>query len=343
MRYIVWFSWWTDSVFVAWQLKQSWHEVLLVNLKNTLERNKCCEVPTKLFEIANFLGLPIKIIDATQDFKKLVIDNFIQAYLNWKTPNPCINCNEFVRFQILDKIRKELWYDFITTWHYVKRVDVDWFYTFAIPEDKSKDQTYMLYRLLKYQHIVKHLDFPIYKYLKNDIKKILSKENIPVNTEQESQNICFVPDDDYPNYIKKHSNIKLKKWPIVDIKTGNILWEHNWLINYTIWQRKWLNLKTNEKKYVIEIDYKNNIIKVWDDKDLLRKKVCVDELNYFKNYTWPIYWKIRYKSSLQELEKIDWNCVYFKQAVRAVTPWQHLVLYGLKNWEYFVLWWWQII
>jgi len=342
MKYIIWFSWWTDSVFVAWKLKQEGHEVLLVNLKNTVEKNKCCEVPTKLFEIANSLDLPLKIIDVTKDFKKLVVDNFVNAYLKWKTPNPCINCNEFVRFQMLEKIRKEYWYDYISTGHYVKRVDIHWFYTFAIPEDKLKDQTYMLYRVLKYQNIVKYLEFPIYKYLKKDIKKVISSENIPIDTQKESQNICFIPDDDYPNYIKNNININFKKGDIIDMK-GNKIWEHNWVVNYTIWQRKWLDLKTNDKKYVINIDYKNNVIKVWDDKDLFQNKVCVDELLYFKDYKWPIYAKVRYKSILQEVENIEWNCVFFKEPVRAITPWQHLVLYSYNDWDYFVLWWWKIL
>ena len=342
MKYIVWFSWGTDSTFVAWFLKKQGHEVLLVNLKNTVEKNKCCEVPTKLFEIANSLDLPLKIVDVTKDFKKIVIDNFIDAYLKWKTPNPCINCNELVRFQMLDKIRQKYWYDYVSTWHYVKRIDVNWFYTFSVPKDKTKDQTYMLYRVLKYQNIVKYLDFPISDYLKEDVKKIILDQKLPIDTQKESQNICFVPNDDYVNYIKTHSNIKMKKWFIVDLN-WNKLWEHTWVINYTIWQRKWLNLNINQRKYVVKLDYKNNIVVVWDHEDLFTNKVCVDNLFYSENYEWKIYWKIRYKTNLVEVEKIEWNCVFLKDKVRAVASWQHLVFYGIENWKNFVLWWWQII
>ncbi len=341
MKYIVWFSWGTDSVFVAWNLKQAWHEVLLVNLKNTKEKNKCCSLPTELLKISTFLDIPLKVIDVTEKFKKLVIENFIENYTKWNTPNPCINCNENVRFQMLEEIRKELNYDFVSTGHYVEKIKVDDFFTFAIPNDLNKDQTYMLYRLLKYQNIVEDLEFPISKYKKEDIKKIINEENIPINTEQESQNICFIPDDDYPRYIKQHKNIQFPVWKILDTK-WNYLGEHKWLINYTIWQRKWLNLQSNEKKFVINIDWKNNILIVWDNEELYKTKVEIDDL-IFMNYTWKIYWKIRYKAKLTEVANIQNNEIEFKEPVRAVTKGQHLVLYWKKDWKTFVIWWWTIV
>ncbi len=341
MKYIVWFSWWTDSVFVAWNLKQAWHEVLLVNLKNTKEKNKCCSLPTELLKISTFLDIPLKVIDATEKFKKFVIENFIENYTKWNTPNPCINCNENVRFQMLEEIRKELNYDFISTGHYVEKIKVDNFFTFAIPNDLNKDQTYMLYRLLKYQNIVKHLDFPISKYKKDEVKKIINEQNIPINTETESQNICFIPDDDYVRFIRQNKHIQFPNWKILDTK-WNYLGEHKWLINYTIGQRKWLNLQSNEKKFVINIDWKNNILIVWENRELYKTKVKVDNL-ILMNYSWKIYWKIRYKSPLTEVINIQNNEIEFKEPVRAITKWQHIVLYWKKNWKTFVIGWWMIV
>ena len=355
MKYLVWFSWWTDSVFVAWYLKQAWHEVLLVNLKNTKEKNKCCSLATELLKVSTFLGLPLKIVDATKDFKKLVIENFIQTYLKGHTPNPCINCNENVRFQILEKLRQELAYDKVATWHYVNvSTPGSDFYTFYIPKDKKKDQTYMLYRLVKYQNIVKHLDFPISRFEKSEVKKIVEENNIPINTWQESQNICFIPDDDYPRFIKQAKAIRINGWKIIDIN-GNYLWEHKWLIYYTIWQRKGLNINTNEKKYVVDLDWNNNVLVVWDDKDLFKDEVNIREneilalkkINYeedvlqqLKKIIWieKVYWKIRYKWNLTEIDQIYSNKVKFKTSVRAVTKWQHLVLYWEKDWKIFVIW-----
>jgi len=341
MKYLVWFSWWIDSVFVAWYLKQQWHKVLLVNLKNTKEKNKCCSLPTELLKISTFLDIPLKIIDATKDFKKFVIENFIQTYLKWQTPNPCINCNENVRFQILEKIRKELNYDFISTWHYVEKIKIDDFYTFAIPNDLSKDQTYMLYRLLNYQDIIKHLDFPISNFKKTEVKKIIEENNIPINTSKESQNICFIPDDDYPRFIKQNKNIQFPTWKILDIK-WNYIWEHKWLINYTIWQRKGLNINTNEKKYVIDLDWVNNVLIVWNNEDLFKKTLKVNKL-IIQKYNWKIYWKIRYKAKLTKVVNIQNNEIEFKEPVRAITKWQHLVLYWKKDWKIFIIWWWIIV
>ena len=353
MKYLVWFSGGTDSVFVSWYLKKQGHDVLLVNLKNTKEKNKCCSLPTELLKVSTFLELPLKIVDATKDFKKLVIEDFIETYLKSKTPNPCINCNKNVRFKILNQIREELNYDFITTGHYVEKIELLWkdnklYYSFAIPKDLKKDQTYMLYQLISDQDIVKYLDFPISNFEKSEIKQMLNKENIPINTEQESQNICFIPDDDYPRYIKQAKNIQIPKWKIMDTK-WNYLWEHKWLIYYTIWQRKGLNINSHLKMYVVDMDYKNNILIVWENKDLLKNEVKVSDLILLWNIGFDnlkdffdlenIYWKIRYKWNLEEVEKIEDNKVFFKNSLRAITPGQHLVLYWKKKWKMFVVGW----
>ena len=393
MKYIVWFSGGIDSTFVAWYLKQQGHDVLLVNLKNTYEPNKCCSIPTELFKISDFLWLDLKIVDVTKDFKKFVIDDFVSSYLNWKTPNPCINCNEQVRFKILNKIRQEVGFDKVATGHYVKlkilqvnsemwrvntksHVELDLIskkagsetssgwedlgcpfskspdnlqisYTFAISQDVWKDQSYMLYRLIKFQDILEHLEFPLWKFKKTEIKEILKKEKIPVNTSKESQNVCFIPDDDYPRFIKQQTFVNLPSGKIVDVK-WNYLWEHKGLLYYTIWQRKGLNLNTNEKKYVVKIDWENNLLIVGDNEDLMEKEVNLAEkllllpglepnLKQIKQKIWKVYGKIRYKWSLQEIEEITENKVIFKEPVRAVTPGQHLVLYAEKDWELVVI------
>jgi len=351
MKYIVWFSGGIDSTFVAWYLKQQGHDVLLVNLKNTYEPNKCCSIPTELFKISDFLWLDLKIVDVTKDFKKFVIDDFISSYLNGKTPNPCINCNEQVRFKILNKIRQEVGFDKVATGHYVKQLKVEsWKLkanTFAISQDVWKDQSYMLYRLIKFQDILEHLDFPLWKFKKTEIKEILKKEKFPVNTSKESQNVCFIPDDDYPRFIKQQTFVNLPSGKIVDVK-WNYLWEHKGLLYYTIWQRKGLNLNTNEKKYVVKIDWENNLLIVGDNEDLMEKEVNLAEkllllpglepnLKQIKQKIWKVYGKIRYKWSLQEIEEITENKVIFKEPVRAVTPGQHLVLYAEKDWELVVI------
>jgi len=291
--------------------------------------------------------LELRIINVVGKFKKFVIDDFVENYLKWKTPNPCINCNENVRFKVLEEIRKEYWYDKVVTWHYVNLVKIWDFYSFSIPKDTWKDQSYMLYRLVKYQNILKNLEFPLANFKKEEIKKIIEKEKIPVNTSKESQNVCFIPDDDYPRFIKQNFITQIPSWKILDVN-WNYLWEHKGLIYYTIWQKKWLNLKTNTRKYVVDIDWENNTLIVWDNKDLYKHKVCVEEENviFFNDLKrlWidEIYWKIRYKWKLQEIEKIGNNCVFFKEPVRAVTPGQHLVIYWKYKNNFVVVGWWKI-
>ena len=328
---------------MAWYLKKKGYEVLLVNLKNTINKNKCCSLPTELFKIADFLWLELRIINVIDKFKKFVIDDFVENYLKGNTPNPCINCNENVRFKVLEQIRKELWYDKVATGHYVNLVKIGIFFSFSIPKDSWKDQSYMLYKLVKYQDILKNLEFPLANFEKAEVKKILEENNIPVNTSKESQNVCFIPDDDYPRFIKQNFLKQIPNWKIIDTK-GNYLWEHKWLIYYTIWQRKGLNLNTNEKKYVIKIDWKNNVLVVWDNEELYRYKVCIsdkkvlffDRLDSF--WVTEIYWKIRYKWKLQKISKIENNCVWFEEPVRAVTPGQHLVLYWKYGNNFVVVW-----
>ncbi len=351
MKYIVGFSGWIDSTFVAWLLKKQWHDVLLINLKITSQANKCCALDTDLIWLAEKLWLKLEIINVIEEFKSLVIKAFVQQYLQWKTPNPCINCNEYVRFFVLEQIRKKYWYDKISTWHYayIKKTSIWFVLQKAI--DQTKDQSYMLYRLID-KPFLKYLDFPMWKFEKNNVKNLIKKYKIPYLTMKESQNICFVENDDYPAFIKNFSNIYVHWGPIYDID-WKYLWEHKWLIYYTIWQRKWLNIASNQKLYVTEIDYKNNTLIVWPEKYLYKDKITIQnfitypflQIENIQNLanSWNLEWKIRYHHQWEKIENIKFEdkkaFISFKKPVRAPTPWQHLVIYNWKN----VIWWGEII
>ncbi len=346
MKYLVWFSGGIDSTFVAWHLKQQWHQVLLVNLKNTTEPNKCCSLPVDLIKKANILDIPLKIVDATKDFKKFVIDDFSSSYLKWKTPNPCINCNELVRFQILDNLRKELWYDKIATGHYAKILDIENKKYLAVAKDQKKEQSYMIYRILSIPNILDNIEFPLADIEKQEIKEIAQKEWFFSANEWESQNICFIPDDDYPRYIRQHKHIIIPTGPIYDMK-GNYLADHKWIIYYTIWQRHGLNIASNNKYYVIKIDYKNNAIYVWDEKNLMKDKLVATDMILEKDLVGELFGKIRFKASMQAIKKIEvkgnLTSIIFQEPQRAITPGQHIVLYKKIADNYIVLWWWEII
>lgn len=352
MKYIVWFSWWVDSSYIWWYLKSLWHDVLLVNLKNTIWNNKCCELPTKLFDIAKNLWLNLEVVDVTEDFKRYVIEDFIQTYSSWKTPNPCVNCNELVRFKILDKIREKYGYDKVTTGHYAKIVDIDWQSYLSRPMDEKKDQTYMIYRISNIfndkHRILNSTDFVLSGITKEEMKKIYEQHIWPI-TARESQNICFIPDDDHPRYIKQNVNYPIYPWKIFDTN-WNYLWEHKWVIYYTIWQRCGLNINSNEKLYVVEINHKENSLVLWKEENLLKEVVNLEKIFIHKELlekSWKVYWKIRYHHKLEEIEQISileaGINLKFINPIRAITPWQHCVLYKEIQWNTVVIWWWTII
>lgn len=353
MKYIVWFSWWIDSIFCWMSLKSKWFDVLFVNIKNTIWKNKCCKIEPELINISKTLWIPIEFVDWTDIFKQIVIDDFIEKYKNWKTPNPCIRCNEFVRFVLLNRIRQQKGYDFISTGHYSKVVNIDWEKYIWQANDQNKDQSYMLYRLSnvfeKNERIMNFIEFEMWDKIKNEIKDFIAKKNISINTGDESQNICFVEDMDYPKYIKNNSNIIYSPWKIFD-NFWNFLWNHKWIIYYTIWQRHWLEIDSKwQKLYVLEIDHKKNEIILWDEKYLYKNVIYVDDFFIHNDLLWKIdelYWKIRYRMKMEKIKKYN-NLqnkveIEFENSLRAPTKWQHLVVYW-KLWnEFIVLWWWII-
>ena len=437
MKYIVGFSGGIDSSFVAYLLKKQGHEVLLVHLKITKEKNKCCQLPENLIKIANKLDLPLKIVDATNEFKKLVIDYFAKSYIKWITPNPCIRCNQLVRFPLLNKIREELNFDKIATGHYAKIIDykdlsedlfrrllddiykdgrrwIRWLsddsynnYRWLVrwwsenksssenllkqssdeslyklsdsslflvrPKDLKKDQTYMLYPIMSlktfsWESLLNYLEFPLWNYFKEEVKKIFSTEMPQLFEEiyslqnyKESQNICFIPDDDYPRFLKQNYKIKSIPWPIYD-KYWNYLGEHKWLIYYTIWQRRGIFLNQqknamNKKWYVIKIDYENNSLILGQEEDLYQKEIVIKDVFNCINYSLVnkllssklLYGKIRYHhiwEYIQNIYPIEKNIykITFTSPVRAPTPGQHCVIYyWKKTTNDLVLGWWIIL
>lgn len=358
MRYIVWYSWGIDSSFVAWKLKSLWHEVLLVNLKITDEPNNCCNINSQIITSAKSLWLPLEIVDIVDEFKKYVIDDFVEQYVAWRTPNPCIRCNELVRFKILDKIRIEKWYDFVATGHYAKILDYKSDRYLWVWVDKYKDQTYMLYRLanqvnMEWKPLLNYLDFIMWDYEKTQVMKIINKENLPIILAKESQNICFIPDDDYKRFIKQNSSYNISQWPVYD-SWWKYIWEHRWIIFYTIWQRFWVDQISHEKLYVIKIDLKTNSIIVGPESMLFVKQIRIkdyflktDILDWNSFLDWNVLWKIRYHHPLVEINSIEQEddilIINFNQEVKAVTPGQHCVLYYRISSGIIVIWGWFII
>lgn len=351
MKYIVGFSWWVDSTYIWWKLRKLDHNVLFVNLKNTIWNNKCCEIPTKLYSIANNIWINLLIIDVTNEFKQLVIENFISSYINWITPNPCINCNELVRFKILNQIRIEQGFDYITTGHYADTISINWNNYLITPKDTKKDQTYMIYRISNINQngvrLLNFVKFVLWEQTKEQVKKEY-KHNIWDIIPRDSQNICFIPDDDYSNYIKQNTNSIIKPWKVVDIN-WNYICDHKWFLYYTIWQRANCFIQSKDKIYIIDINYKTNQLTIWEQSYLFKSRILL--MDYFFHdkiieSSDVLYWKIRYHHNIQQIKNIRFNNssleIEFIEPVKSSTSWQHCVLYKKFNDRYIVVWWWVI-
>lgn len=346
MKYIVWFSGWIDSCYAGFYLKNLWHEVILINLRNTRDKNKCCKLPTELFDVAKSIGLPLEVHDVTDDFQKYIIDDFVRQYKSGLTPNPCINCNEKVRWIALEKIRQEKWFDKISSGHYANLINLEWQNFLTTPADGWKDQTYMLYRISNvhnaaWERVLNYVEFPLSAFEKTFVKEEVKKNNILVSTDEESQNICFVPDDDYKNFIKSKGWI-YPSWDI--IHNWKKIWTHQWIIGATIGQRRGLSLP--EWLFVTKIDVKNNCIIVWEEKDLFHKEINVFDFflhDYEKYWISELFWRIRYRASFEKIENIEiWEKITkisFESAQRAPTAGQHTVIYGKLGEKLVVLWW----
>jgi len=230
--------------------------------------------------VASQLGIPFYAIDLSKEFKRDVMDYFSAEYASGRTPNPCILCNEKIKFGALFKKAKKLQADFIATGHYAK-IDYDRKRKrFSLKEarDKKKDQSYALFGLNQSQ--LPEIIFPLGGYTKKEVRGISKKLKLKTADKKESQEICFIWDNSYPEFLKSNYGVKPKPGDIVD-KSGNVLGRHPGFMFFTIGQRRGLNLGGNkEPMYVTDIDAKNNRITVGYKQDLEKNTLFADGINW---------------------------------------------------------------
>ncbi len=231
------------------------------------------------------LKIPHYIVNLEKKFTKEIIRPFCCEYLNGKTPNPCVRCNEKIKFGLLLKEAKKFGADYLVTGHYarLKRREnpnskSKIIYQLLKARDKTRDQSYFLYRLNQNQ--LKQVIFPLGDLTKNEVKKIAAKNGLTNRKQKESREICFIPDSDYRQFLKKYSQQKIKIGPVKDLK-GNILGKHQGISHYTVGQRKNLNISgLKEPYYVLKIDAKRNVIIVGPKKFSYSKKVKIKNVNW---------------------------------------------------------------
>ena len=285
--------------------------------------------------VAAQLGIDFIYEDVSADFGKTVIGNFIDEYLHGRTPNPCVMCNPNVKFKRLIAHANEIGAYYIATGHYCRIAHddrEDKFYIRRAASEK-KDQSYMLYRLG--QEVLSRLIFPLGEFESKDITRNLARENSLQNAEKkDSQEICFIdPADSYGEYIKR-AGFSSAPGDFID-KTGKVLGRHEGILNYTIGQRKGLGIALGKPAFVTEIDYEKNTVTLGDNADLFNREV-ISENNVFAAHPAEHYngkkvlAKVRYSAPPTEaVIKIAGKQVIteFKEAQRAATPGQSIVLY----------------
>lgn len=239
--------------------------------------------------LAESLGFPHETLPYTDEFAKQVISRFVDGYAKGETPNPCIECNRYMKFDQLLQRAKALDCAYIATGHYA-RVEQDptsGRYLLKKPFDLSKDQTYVLYHLSQEQ--LAHTMFPLGEYLKSDIRQMAAERGFSMAKKPDSQDICFVPDGDYAAFLREYAGVSAKRGDYIDTN-GKTIGTHEGHIHYTIGQRKGLGVAFGQPMYVIDKDAKHNTVTLGTKEQLPVTALFADDVNWIsiENLTAPI-------------------------------------------------------
>lgn len=323
-----------DSSSAAVILKEKGYEVIGATMK-LLEQGCLINHAIDAKKVCDKLDLEHYVFDCEKDFEEYVINDFIKCYECGKTPNPCIECNQYLKFGEFYKKAEELGCDYIATGHYAKIEYSEKYNQYVLKKsnEEQKDQSYFLYRIPK--EILSKIIFPLEDFAnKEEIRNIARENDLIVADKKESQEICFIPDNDYVSFIKNNSNSKFKEGNIVTNK-GEILGKHNGIINYTVGQRKGLGISYKEPLYVLKIDKEKNEVIVGTEKELYTNEVIIEDVNYLvtdlENKEIEVEAKVRYrakpaKAKIYPLSDGKLKFV-FDEPQRAITPGQSLVFY----------------
>ena len=279
-----------DSSVCAVLLKYLGYKVIgitlqLYNGSSKESTNKSCCAGQDIEDakhIAMLYNFPHYVFNYENIFKKSVIDDFVNSYLQGETPIPCVRCNQSVKFNDLLSSAKKLGADVLVTGHYIRRIinNVDGAVEMHTAIDNKKDQSYFLFATTKEQ--LNYLRFPLGNFTKDITRKIAEYFKLHISKKPDSQDICFVGDSKYKDVIKNLSPASIIEGDIMHIN-GNILGKHNGIINYTIGQRRGLNVSASKPLYVIDIDTKNRNIIVGPKEYLLTHSINIKELNWLGN------------------------------------------------------------
>ncbi|MBM4432972.1 MAG: tRNA 2-thiouridine(34) synthase MnmA [Chloroflexi bacterium] len=331
-----------DSSVAAALLKKEGYGVIGVSMQIWPSSGKedrfggCCGINAveDAKRVAHKLGIPHYVMDFRDIFDQKVIADFCREYSLGRTPNPCIRCNKYIKFGVLLDRAKELGADFIATGHYarVEKDESSGRYLLKKGLDRHKDQSYVLYSLTQEQ--LSHILFPVGNLTKQRVREIARELSLHVATKRESQEICFIPDDDYPKFVKEYIPQTVISGKIVN-EQGAVLGEHLGIPFYTIGQRKGLGISAEEPLYVIAIEPERNVIVVGSKEKVYGDELVASRLNWIAiaelKQPIAVKAKIRYLHQEAEAEVIPLDKervrVKFNEPQMAITPGQAVVFY----------------
>jgi tRNA-uridine 2-sulfurtransferase len=318
-----------DSSVTAALLQKAGHEVFGLTMLVTPSE----EAAVAAREVAVALGIPHHTVDFRDFFNREVISPFCQQYSLGRTPNPCVNCNRTIKFGALLSKAVDLGAAAMATGHYARIEKQLATRRFILKKgiDTTRDQSYFLYRLTQTQ--LAAAVFPLGNMTKNSVRKIASEFGLPSVHRKESREICFIPDNDYPRFLREHLSA-IPAGRIVD-KQGKALGTHDGIINYTVGQRKGLGISSPEPRYVVGIDAQNNAVIVGEKKDVFASEFIAADLNWLavEKITAPVILKVKIRYLHAEAEALitpvddDKVSVKFSAPQMAVTPGQAAVFY----------------
>ncbi len=322
-----------DSSVTALLLKEAGFSVvgltMCLGIKSDDGGRRCCgpEAVSDAKKVCRALGIKHYVMDFSKDLEDKIISKFLTKYFKGQTPNPCVDCNKFIKFGVLLEKAKALGFNYLATGHYAKITKAKDQLLLKKPKDKVKDQTYFLYPIKKEN--LSSILFPLENYTKGQVRQIAKDNKLAIFDKPQSQDLCFVADKRYTNFINGRE--KKSKEGLIKDKEGNILGKHKGIFSYTIGQRKGLGVSAKEPLYVLAIDAKANNIIVGKKQQLKNKGLIAKELNLLIDYLpKKAKAKIRYahKEAECKIEKIGEKVkIIFSRLQEAITPGQAVVFY----------------
>jgi len=343
-RVVIGMSGGVDSSVAAYLLKQQGYDVIGVTMQIWQDKNKeakereggCCSLSAveDARRVCDKLDIPFYVMNFKKIFEKLVIDYFVDEYILGRTPNPCIACNKFIKFDALLERSKALEAEYVATGHYAIIMYDEGYKRYIIKKSAAplKDQTYVLYNLTQDQ--LRHILMPLGEYNKEQVREIARELDLRTANKPESQEICFVEDNNYGRFISERRGDEIRPGLFVDTR-GKKLGTHKGIAHYTVGQRKGLGIALGKPMYVVEIIPDKNLVVLGDETEVFSRELTASQINFitFEKLEGPIEVKAKIRYSAKEAEAkvipidIDRVRVVFEEPQRAITPGQAVVFY----------------